>query len=153
MLQKSNPFDLYNNLILSYCSWGSQGKNTEVVCHSLLQWTMFCPLVNPKGNKSWIFIWRAEAPILRPPDAKSWRWERLKAEEDDKGWDDWMASPTQWTRVWANSGRWWRTGKSGMLQFMELQRVGHNLATEQQQIPSTSLDVYWMNKIMNEWLN
>ena len=26
---------------LSYCSWGSQGKNTEVVCHSLLQWTMF----------------------------------------------------------------------------------------------------------------
>ena len=23
----------------SYCSWGSQGKNTEVVCHSLLQWT------------------------------------------------------------------------------------------------------------------
>ena len=25
----------------SYCSWGSQGKNTEVVCHSLLQWTTF----------------------------------------------------------------------------------------------------------------
>ena len=26
----------------SYCSWGCQGKNTEVVCHSLLQWTTFC---------------------------------------------------------------------------------------------------------------
>ena len=26
----------------SFCSWGSQGKNTEVVCHSLLQWTTFC---------------------------------------------------------------------------------------------------------------
>ena len=26
----------------SYCSWGSQGKNTEVVCHSLLQGTTFC---------------------------------------------------------------------------------------------------------------
>ena len=26
----------------SYCSWGSQGKDTEVVCDSLLQWTMFC---------------------------------------------------------------------------------------------------------------
>ena len=26
----------------SYCSWGSQGMNTEVVCHSLLQWTTFC---------------------------------------------------------------------------------------------------------------
>ena len=27
---------------LSYFSCGSQGKNTEVVCHSLLQWTTFC---------------------------------------------------------------------------------------------------------------
>ena len=26
----------------SYCSWCSQGKNTEVVCHPLLQWTIFC---------------------------------------------------------------------------------------------------------------
>ena len=43
-----------------------------------------------------------------------------------------MASLTQWTWVWASSGRWWRTGKPGVLQFMELQRVGHNLATEKQ---------------------
>ena len=27
---------------LSYCPWGSQGKHTEVICHSLLHWTMFC---------------------------------------------------------------------------------------------------------------
>ena len=26
----------------SYCAWGSQGKNAEVVCHSLLRWTTFC---------------------------------------------------------------------------------------------------------------
>ena len=45
-----------------------------------------------------------------------------------------MASPTQWTWVWANSGRWWRTGKPGMLQSMGSQRVGHNWATKQQQI-------------------
>ena len=31
----------------SYCSWGSQGKNTEVVCHSLLQWTAFCQTSPP----------------------------------------------------------------------------------------------------------
>src|SRR5574340_982028 len=31
----------------SYCSWGSQGKNTEVVCHSLLQWTTFCQISPP----------------------------------------------------------------------------------------------------------
>ena len=28
-------------MAFSYCSWGSQGKNTEMVCHSLLQWTTF----------------------------------------------------------------------------------------------------------------
>ena len=44
-----------------------------------------------------------------------WCWERLKAEgeEGDRGWDVWMASPMQWT--WANSGRWWGTGKLGVL--------------------------------------
>ena len=40
-----------------------------------------------------------------------------------------MASPTQCTWVWANSGRWWRTGKPGMLQSMESQRIGHNWVT------------------------
>ena len=42
-----------------------------------------------------------------------------------------MASPTQWTWVCASSGRQWRTGKPGVLQPMGLQRVGHNLVTEQ----------------------
>ena len=47
-------------------------------------------------------------------------WERLKAREEgnDRGWYDWMASPTQWTWVWASSGSWWWTGKSGVLQSM-----------------------------------
>ena len=44
-----------------------------------------------------------------------------------------MASLIQWTWVWANSGRWWRTGKPGVLRSMGSQRVGHNWATEQQQ--------------------
>ena len=51
---------------------------------------------------------------------------------DLRGWDGWMASPTQWTWVWTNSGRWWRTGKPGTLQFMGSQRVRHDLASEQQ---------------------
>ena len=65
---------------------------------------------------------------------KTWFWERLKAggEGDDRGWDGWMASPTQWAWVWAKSRRWWRTGKPGVLQSMGSQRVGHNLVTEQQ---------------------
>ena len=47
-----------------------------------------------------------------------------------RGWDGWMASPTQWTWVWASSGSWRRTEKPGMLQSMGWQRVRHNWATE-----------------------
>ena len=57
---------------------------------------------------------------------------RLKAggEGADRGWDGWMASPTQWTWVWVNSGSWWWTGRPGVLRFMGLQRVGHDWTTE-----------------------
>ena len=63
---------------------------------------------------------------------RPWCWERLKAggEGDKRGWDVWMASLTQLTWVWANSGRWWWTGKPGMLQSMGSQRVGHYWLTE-----------------------
>ena len=71
-----------------------------------------------RKNQPWIFIGRTdaetEAPILWPHDAKNWltgkdpdTGKRLKpgGEGDDRGWDGWIASSTQWTRVWANSGR------------------------------------------------
>ena len=98
--------------------------------------------VNPKGNQSWIFTgWtdaEAEIPIPWPTDVKHWligkyphagkdlRWGK----GDDRGWDGWMASLTQWTWVWVNSWGWWWTGNSGVLQSMGLQRVGHDWATE-----------------------
>ena len=93
--------------------------------------------VNSKGNKPWICIGRtnAEASIFWSPDAKSWLWKKPWCWEGlrtggDRGWDAWMASLTQWTWVWANSERQWRTGKPGVLQSMESQRDRHYLATE-----------------------
>ena len=64
--------------------------------------------------------------------------KRLSAggEGGNRGWDSWMASPTQWTWVWANSGRSWRMGISGMLQSTGSQRIEHDLRTEQQNIKS-----------------
>ena len=61
-----------------------------------------------------------------------WCWERLRAggKGDDRGWDDWMASPTQRTWVWVTSGSWWWTGKPRVLQSMGFQKVGHDWATE-----------------------
>ena len=117
----------------------------EKTLESLLDYKEIKP-VNPKGNQPWIFIGgtdaKVEAPVLWLSDAKSqlimkrpWCWERLKAGEevDNRGWDGWMASLTWWTRVWANSGRLWRTGNPGVLQSTGSQRVGHKLGTKQQQ--------------------
>jgi len=83
--------------------------------------------INPKHSLEGLMLkltlsyfghWCEESTHWKRP----WFWARLKAgEQDDRGWDGWMASPTQWTWVWASSGRWWRTGKPGMLQSMELQ--------------------------------
>ena len=63
---------------------------------------------------------------------RPWCWERLRAggKGDDKGWDGWMTSPTQWTWVWVDSRSWWWTGRPGVLQSMGSQRVGHDWATE-----------------------
>ena len=63
---------------------------------------------------------------------RPWCWERLRAggEGDNRGWDGWMASPSQWTWVWVDSGSWWWTGRPGVLRFMGSQRLGHNWATE-----------------------
>ena len=49
---------------------------------------------------------------------------------DGRGWDGWMASLTQWTWIWVNSGSSWWTGRPGVLRFMGLQRVGHDWVTE-----------------------
>ena len=56
---------------------------------------------------------------------RPWFWERLKAggEGHNRGWDGWMASPTQWTWAWVNSRSWWWTGRPGVLQSMWSWRV------------------------------
>ena len=60
---------------------------------------------------------------------RPWCWKRLKVGEEgaNRGW--WVASPTQWTWVWASSGSWWWTGRPGVLQSVGSQIVGHYWAT------------------------
>jgi len=98
--------------------------------------------VNHKGNQSWIFIGRtdAEAPILCPPDAKknwlirkdpdagkNWRQvEKGVTEDETAGWHHWLDGHEFEQAL--GVGGW--TGKPGMLQFMGLQRVEHDWATE-----------------------
>ena len=77
-------------------------------------------------------LWARTTVGARPTHWKRpWCWERLKAGEgNNRGWDSWMASLTQWTWVWVNSGSWWWTGRPGVLPSMGLQKVRHDWVTE-----------------------
>ena len=115
----------------NWCFW-------TVVLEKTLESPLDCKeiqAIHSKGDHPWDFFGRtdveAEAPILWPPHVKSlligkdWCWEGLGAggEGDNRGWDGWMVSPTQWTWVWVNSGSWWCIGRPGVVQFMGSQRV------------------------------
>ena len=122
----------------NWCFW-------TVVLEKTLESPLDCKEIQPvhsEGDRSWVFIGRtdveAAAPIIWPPDSKSWLiqedpdWERLRAggEGDNRGWDGGMASSARLTWFWVDSGSWWWTGRPGMLQFMASQRVEHDWATE-----------------------
>ena len=102
----------------NWCFW-------TVVLEKTLEGPLDCKEIQPvhsEGDQSWVFFGRndvqAETPVLWPPHVKSWLigkdwcWEGLGAggEGSDRGWDGWMASPTQWTWVFVNSRCWCWTG-------------------------------------------
>ena len=80
--------------------------------------------------KEWCWSWNSNTLATSWEGLTHWKrlwcWEGLGAggEGDNRGWDGWMASLTRWTWVWVNSGRWWWTGRTGVLQFMGSQTVG-----------------------------
>ena len=98
------------------------------------------PVEKGKATHSSILAWRIPWTVLYcivHGVASSWTrlsdfqfhfhgcWERLKAgrEGDNRGWDGWMTSPIPWTWVWTSYGRWWRTGKPGVLQSVWAKRI------------------------------
>ena len=120
--------------ILYWCFW-------TMVLEKTLESPLHCTeiqSINLKGNQSWIFTGRTDAevetPVLWPPDVKNWHIG--KDPDAEQGWKQgekrmrWMTSPIWWTWVWASSRSCWWTGKSGVLQSMGSQRVGHDWATD-----------------------
>ena len=106
-------------VLKNWCFW-------IVVPEKILESPLDCKEVkpvNPKAGPPWVFIGRtdaeAETPKLWLPDVKSWLIGKnpdagkdggQEEKGDDRRWNGWMASPTQWTCVWANSGRYERQG-------------------------------------------
>ena len=121
-------------LLKNWCFW-------TVVLEKTLESPLVCKEIKPVNvlnvhwkdwcwnwNSNTLAIWCEELTHLKSP----WCWERLKVggEGDDKGWDGWMVSPTQWIWIWVKSGSWWWTGRPGVLQSTRSQRAGHNWTTE-----------------------
>ena len=117
----------------NWCFW-------TVVLEKTLESLLDCKeiqSVHPKGYQSWVFIGRTDVEAATPNILatrckelthwkRPWCWERLRAggEGDERVWDGWMASLTQWTWVWVDYRSWWWTGRPGMLRLIGRQRVG-----------------------------
>ena len=106
--------------------WTARRSNQSILKESVLNiyWKDWCW----SWNSNTLATWCKELTHLN----RTWCWERLRAggEGNDRGWDGWMASLTQWTWFWVNSRSWWWTGRPGMLLFMGSQRVRHDWAAE-----------------------
>ena len=104
--------------------------------------------------KEWCWSWNSNTLATWCEELTHWKrpwyWEGLRAggEGDDRGWNGWMASLTQCTWVWVDSGSWRWTGRPGMLRFTGSQGVGHDWGTELNLSDSLSNSLYviWKNE-------
>ena len=108
----------------SWESLGLQGESNSSILKK----------ISPEYSLEWLMLklkLQYFSHLMRRNDSlgKNLMLARLKA-GGEGWWDGWMASPPQWTWVWASSGSWWWTGKPGVLQSMGSQRVRHDWATE-----------------------
>ena len=129
-MKRSKPFPGTTN---SHCGALSWVPKNWCFCTVVLEKTLESPLdckeiqpVHSKGDQSWVFFGRndakAESYTLATSHEELTHWKRLwcwegsgaGGEGDEGGWDGWMASPTQWTWVWVNSGSWW-PGQGGLV--------------------------------------
>ena len=79
-----------------------------------------------------------------------WKIEGRRKGQQSMRFGGWMASLTQWTWVWASSGRWWKTGKPGVLQSMALQRVKHDWVNEHQQ-HKPEIGMWFLRELQTYW--
>ena len=115
--QKIDAFELWCWRRLLRVPWTARRSNQSILKELSLEYSLEGLMLKLKLQSFGLLMWRTDS-FERP-----WCWERLKGwgEGDNRGWDGWMVSPTQWTWVWVCSGSWWWTGRPVMLQSMGLQ--------------------------------
>ena len=106
--------------------WTARRSNQSILKEISPEYSLEGLMVKLKFQSFGHLMWRTDS------SGKTLMLGRLKAggEGNNREWDGWMASLTQWTWVWVNSGSWWWTGRPGMLWFMESHRVRHDWVSE-----------------------
>ena len=117
--QKADAFELWCWRRVLRVFWTARRSNQSI----LKEISPGCSL------KDWYWSWNSSTLTTSWKELTHWKrpwcWEGLGAggEGDDRGWDSWMSSLTQWAWVWVISGSLCWTGMPGVLRFMKLQSL------------------------------
>ena len=106
-----DAFELWCWRRLLRVPWTARRSNQYILKEISPEYSLEGLILKPKLQ--YFGTWCEELTHLKRP----WCWESLRAggEGDNRGWDGWMASLTQWMWVWVGSGSWWWTGKPSVL--------------------------------------
>ena len=139
---KIDAFELWCWRRLLRVPWTARRSNQSILKKVSPEYSLEGLILKLKLQYFGHLMWRADY-WKRP-----WCWERLKTggKGDSRGWNGWMASPTQWTWVWANSGSWWWTGKPSVLQSMGSQRVECDWVSELNWTESCETELSFLRK-------
>ena len=101
--------------------WTARRSNQSVLKEINLEYSLEGLMLKLKLQYFGHLMWRAWFTGKDPDAGKDWGQEEKEVTSIVScwmAWDGWMSSLTQWTWVWANSGRQWKTGRPGMLQSL-----------------------------------
>ena len=159
--RRIDAFELWCWRRLLRVPWTARRSNQSILRKTSPEYSLEGLRLNLKLQYS--ATWCKEPTHWKRP----WCWERLRAggEGDDRGWDGWMASQTQQTWVWVNSGCWWWTGRPGLLQPMGLHsqtrlsdwaealnnRQQENVGSQQKKIPHIHRQRRSPSKMIGGW--
>ena len=123
--------------------WTAQRSNQSILKEINPEYSLEGLMVKLKLQYFGHLMWRANSL------EKTLMLGKIDGGENDRGWDGWMASLTQWTWVWVSSGRWWWTGRPGVLQSMGSKRLDttERLNKQQQQMVTFRI-ILWSTKML-----
>ena len=142
---RTDTFELWCWTTLLRVSWTARRSNQSILKEINPEYSLEGLLLKLKLQYFGHLMWRTDSFLaekalvlgkIEGRSRKEWR-----------GWDGWMASSTQWTWIWANSGRQWRTEEPSVLRSVGSQRGRHDSATEQQQQFNTEPQTLFLHLI------